>query len=110
MPDHEDAQDYTANGPTNAGFKTNGTGIANGVVAGGNKYGVHGIGLGTEGSSAETAGVYGESGLGIGVHGWSNNREGVFGRSQSPTAAGVSGAGNLGVYGYGKMGGSRRRY
>ena len=67
MTDHHDAQDYTANGPTNVGFKTggDGTGIANGVVAEGNVFGVHGIGLGTEGSSAETVGVFGEFRLGI---------------------------------------------
>jgi hypothetical protein len=49
--DHHNAQDYLVNGPTNAGFKTggNGTGIANGVVAEGNVFGVYGIGLGTVG-------------------------------------------------------------
>ena len=82
MTDHHDAQDYTANGPTNVGFKTggDGTGIANGVVAEGNVFGVHGIGLGTEGSSAETVGVFGESDSGYGVKGQSTgNFSGVLG-------------------------------
>ena len=33
MADHDDAQDYTANGPTDIGFRTDGTGIEKGVVA-----------------------------------------------------------------------------
>lgn len=46
MADHENAQDYTANGPTNVGFRTggDGTGIRNGVVAAGTEIGARGIG------------------------------------------------------------------
>ncbi len=68
MADHDDAQDYTANGPTDIGFRTggDGTGIVNGVVAAGTQIGVHGIGVGESGHSAETVGVVGESKIGIG--------------------------------------------
>ena len=105
MPDHHDAQDYTANGPTAVGFKTggDGTGIANGVVAEGTEYGVHGKGLGTEGASTETTGVFGESIPGYGVKGISTNFPGVFGRSDHD--AGVQGVGtDVGVRGEGKTG------
>lgn len=122
MSDHEDAQDYTANGPTDVGFRTggDGTGIENGVVATGTKIGVHGIGAGVDGSNAETIGVFGESAH-RGVVGHSTNDVGVFGRSDqfngvagdagtgpgdgvsgtAQTGVGVSGSssGNHGVFG-----------
>ncbi len=100
MADHEDAQDYTANGPTDIGFRTggNGTGIANGVVASGTNIGVHGIGEGVSNSNAETWGVFGESKLGIGVQGQSGGGEsGVVGFSHA--GRGVQGEGNPGVEG-----------
>ena len=113
MSDHHDAQDYTANGPTAVGFQTggDGTGIANGVVAGGTESGVHGIGLGDPGSSAMTYGVLGESKTGYGVKGYSENLAGVLGISHnepgvkgSGNAVGVEGDGKTGVFGHGDTG------
>jgi len=100
MADHHEAQDYKANGPTGIGFRTggDGTGIANGVVAAGTEIGVHGIGLGIEGSNASSAGVVGEGGY-YGVRGFSQNVVGVFGHSDAGT--GVKGIGETGVQGTG---------
>lgn len=105
MSDHQDAQDYTANGPTNAGFRTNGANIVNGVVASGTQYGVHGIGVGGSGAS-ETVGVVGESESGSGVRGFGSpgvegSSEDYFGvQGTSTNSRGVQGSGlSAGVYG-----------
>jgi hypothetical protein len=102
MSDHHDAQDYTANGPTDIGFRTGGdnTGITNGVVAYGTEFGVRGIGVGTEGSSKPAFGVFGEGkGSNEGVVGQSETGTGVRGESRGP-APGVQGDGNPGVKGH----------
>ena len=63
MADHDDAQDYTANGPTDVGFRTGGddTGITTGVVAAGTEFGVVGTGVLIEGSPFRPIGVLGMS-------------------------------------------------
>jgi hypothetical protein len=97
MSDSEDAKDYTANGPTDAGFRTggDGTGIKNGVFVAGKEIGVSGTSLGT-GDGSFFAGLAGE-GPAFGVHGHSQNGIGVFGRSEA--ANGVEGhcIGTLGI-------------
>lgn len=106
MSDHEDAQDYTANGPTDVGFRTggDGTGITNGVVAMGTQFGVHGTGVGAPGTSEETIGVFGDSTLGIGVKGMSTSQPGVLGLSDTDNGVqGNSGSGT-GVSGDSKSG------
>jgi hypothetical protein len=99
MSDHNDAQDYTANGPTDVGFRTggDGTGITNGVVAAGTAIGVHGTGVGVAGNGAVTIGVFGDStfGIGIGVQGMSTGQQGVLGISD--TGDGVQGTSGSGV-------------
>jgi hypothetical protein len=110
----DDAQDYTANGPTDIGFRTGGDGTAidNGVVVSGKIFGVHGIGLGQPGSSFQTCGVVGESTDGIGVKGQCQNggNPGVQGTSHSGNgvegfggAQGVQGLGPVGVRGEGDV-------
>ena len=72
MPtDAHNAQDYTANGPTDIGFRTggDGKGITNGVVAIGTQCGVHGEGGPIVGSAAVPVGVFGHSKDGVGVRG-----------------------------------------
>jgi hypothetical protein len=93
-----DAQDYTANGPTNIGFRTGGdnTGIKNGVVAAGINIGVHGIGVGEPETTLLATGVFGESARGYGVRGKSV-QIGVLGESDKET--GVRGVGKWGVEG-----------
>jgi hypothetical protein len=97
MSDHEDAQDYTANGPTDVGFRTggDGTGITNGVVATGTEIGVHGTGVGTGTSSVEVIGVLGDSTAGVGVKGIATGQQGVLGFSD--TAEGVQGSSGSGT-------------
>jgi hypothetical protein len=125
MPDHE-AKDYQANGPTDIGFRTHGTQIENGVVASGTKLGVHGIGVGDEGTTAIADGVRGEShagGSGVvgigpeagvrgesekggdGVRGFSEEGVGVRGESNTNdgvvgTSRGQRGEGTSGVFGF----------
>jgi hypothetical protein len=97
MADHEDAQDYTANGPSNIGFRTggDGNGIANGVVAVGTQIGVRGICAKRGDQGSFFCGVFGESKEGIGVQGQSATEAGVIGISDS--SVGVKGlAGKLG--------------
>jgi hypothetical protein len=95
MADHDEAQDYKANGPTEIGFRTDGTGIENGVVAFGKQVGVHGISVGGE-KGAFFCGVFGKSDTGIGVQGQSTNQAGVIGVSDK--FDGVQGnGGHLGV-------------
>jgi hypothetical protein len=102
MADHDDAQDYTANGPTDIGFRTggDGTGIANGVVATGTQIGVRGICVGG-GQGSDFCGVVGESTEGIGVRGKSTNQAGVIGITDLHVGvqgfAGKSGDGVQGV-------------
>lgn len=102
MADHDDAQDYTANGPTDIGFRTggDGTGIANGVVATGTQIGVRGICAGG-GQGSDFCGVVGESTVGIGVRGQSRNQAGVIGITDLHVGvqgfAGKSGGGVEGV-------------
>ncbi|HXC96361.1 MAG TPA: hypothetical protein VNU92_11720 [Edaphobacter sp.] len=106
MSDHNDAQDYTANGPTDVGFRTggDGTGITKGVAATGNEIGVHGTGLGVEGTSTEVIGVFGDSIVGIGVKGVSISQQGVLGISDTEDGvSGLSGSGT-GVSGESKSG------
>ncbi len=101
MSDPHDAQDYTANGPTDAGFRTGGdnTKIINGAVLAGTECGVRGIGLETKGSSKPAIGVFGEGkGSNGGVVGQSETGTGVRGESRGP-AAGVQGSGDPGVHG-----------
>lgn len=100
MSDPHDAQDYTANGPTDIGFRTGGnnTGITNGVVAYGTEFGVRGIGVGTERSDKRAYGVFGE-GIDGGVVGQSGTGTGVRGESRG-MSAGVYGAGVPGVHGF----------
>jgi hypothetical protein len=107
MSDHNDAQDYTANGPTDVGFRTggDGTGITKGVAVTGNEIGVHGTGLGFGGMSAEVIGVLGDSKVGVGVKGVSTSVQGVLGVSDtfngvegmSVSGDGVSGESQSGV-------------
>jgi hypothetical protein len=103
--DAHDAQDYTANGPTDAGFRTGGDRIKNGVIATGTEIGVHGIGAGTVDGTVEsskpTTGVVGESKRGNGVKGFSRDFAGVVGESE--TSNGVQGNGPTGVYGEGNL-------
>ena len=82
--------DYTATGPTDIGFRTDGTRIENGVVAFGNQIGVKGISVGGE-KGPFFCGVFGESHDGIGVQGKSENMAGVIGISGG--ADGVKGFG-----------------
>jgi hypothetical protein len=108
MPtDAHDAQDYTANGPTDIGFRTggDGKGITNGVVAIGTECGVFGhskdgIGVkgvadegndGVFGSSHTGRGVEGSSHFGIGVNGESTEDNGVVGSSSHENKSGVFG-------------------
>jgi hypothetical protein len=100
MSNPHNATDYTANGPTNIGFRTGGdnTGIENGVVATGTKIGVKGIGAKLPDSSAQATGVEGESPEGYGVRGHSVTDYGVVGSSDDYT--GIRGDGKFGgVYG-----------
>lgn len=112
MSDHHDAQDYTANGPSNVGFRTGGANIEVGVQATGHETGVHGIGVGHDGRTDFTvAGVRGESNAGYGVigqatvsafpgvQGNSDVYVGVIGESEQ--SAGVEGRGSVGVVGRG---------
>jgi len=100
MADHDDAQDYTANGPTDIGFRTHGTNIENGVVAFGNQIGVHGISVGGDKGSFFT-GVLGESRVGTGVEGHSTNQSGVIGISDGgPGVKGIGGRQGAGVDGF----------
>ncbi len=106
MSDHNNAQDYTANGPTDVGFRTggDGTGITNGVAATGNAIGVHGTGLGFDGMSAEVIGVLGDSKVGVGVKGVAISQQGVLGISDTLNGVeGMSGSGD-GVSGDSKSG------
>jgi hypothetical protein len=80
MADHEDATDYTANGPTEIGFRTDGTRIENGVVAFGKQIGVQGISVGGD-TGSFFCGVFGDSHDGIGVQGHSASQAGVIGIS-----------------------------
>ena len=102
MSDHEDAQDYTANGPTDVGFRTggDGTGIAKGVVAQGTVVGVHGIGSGP--ADAIAVGVLGESKNGVGVQGRSFRGIGVAGSTADPDSSAISGSaqGGDGITGF----------
>ena len=104
MSDHDDAQDYTANGPTDVGFRTggDGTGIAKGVLAQGTVVGVHGIGSGPANSIAEVSGVLGESKTGTGVKGRSFRGIGVVGVTDDPDSSAISGLaqGGDGVTGF----------
>lgn len=96
MTDHHDAQDYTANGPTDVGFRTVGPNFTKGVEVFGTAVGVHGIGTGTEDSSAVSTGIVGEGGE-FGVRGFSTNATGVYGHSDKGT--GVQGQGVTGIKG-----------
>jgi hypothetical protein len=97
MANDHDATSYTANGPTDIGFRTHGTRITKGVEAFGTAIGVHGIGTGIEGSTAESIGVLGEGIGGYGVKGHSDNFPGVYGQSEKQS--GVRGTGATGVEG-----------
>ncbi|HEY9106994.1 MAG TPA: hypothetical protein VIN58_09975 [Roseateles sp.] len=112
MSDHHDAQDYTANGPSNVGFRTGGANIEVGVQATGHETGVHGVGVGHDGlTDFAVAGVRGESNAGYGVigqatvsafpgvQGNSESYVGVIGESRQD--AGVEGHGLVGVVGRG---------
>ena len=104
----EHATSYTADGPTEIGFRTggDGTGIKKGVVVSGTKIGVHGIAR--DPGSIDPIGVVGEGH--IGVQGLGRQPEntgpsssvGVFGQG----FAGVRGAGE-GADGIGVDGGSK---
>jgi len=105
MADHDEAQDYKANGPTDVGFRTggDGTGITNGVVATGIEIGVSGTSLGTPNSNKLSVGVIGK-GETFGVQGISQNGDGVFGSSDK--FSGVKGTGGdfgAGVAGFGTL-------
>jgi len=110
MSDHEDAQDYTANGPSNFGFRTGGANIQVGVDAAGIDIGVRGVSAGQPDTTRPSdAGVVGESsGGGFGVRGSGTNVAGVFGESKdgpgvrgsSKSGTGVEGNGDkVGVFG-----------
>lgn len=110
MSDHDDAQDYTANGPTDIGFRTggDGTGIKNGVVATGIEIGVHGKGgTGVVGETDSGTAVEGISREGTGVSGLSIAARvesiGVSGSSRAEGGKGVSGSGTTGVEGFGNL-------
>jgi hypothetical protein len=113
MSDHDDAQDYTANGPSAFGFRTGGANISVGAELTGNDTGVHGVGekIGVLGEGQE-AGVHGRGTLGpnpgfdgpagVGVHGESQFNDGVVGTSGGNSKSGVYGFNNglgFGVYG-----------
>lgn len=109
MADHHDAQDYTANGPTEIGFRTggDGTGITKGVVATGTEVGVFGRGVGVENTGpAVSIGVVGEGTRGVvgrgfvGVSG--EGSTGVEGFGDSSSGMGVRGVGRTGVFGVGQ--------
>jgi hypothetical protein len=91
----DDAQDYTANGPTDIGFRTggDGTGIDNGVVAQGKITGVTGIGLAPPGSVPQPIGVVGKGQ--IGVVGLGRQPE----NTAPDSSVGVFGQGSVGVRG-----------
>lgn len=101
MADDDDATSYTANGPTDIGFRTHGTRITNGVVAFGTAIGVHGIGAQIAGTTAESIGVLGQSNSGYCVKGTTSQTAfpGVYGQSDFGT--GVQGVGTTGVLGEG---------
>lgn len=120
MADHHDAQDYTANGPTDVAFRTGGndTGITKGVVVRGLEIGVDGTGLGIEGSSRRPYGIRGTATPGTGVAGYGQigvegngdyigvqgvgDNSGVFGDSSKPDGIGVEGNSPTGVGVYGR--------
>lgn len=99
MADHHDAQDYTANGPTDVAFRTGGndTGITKGVVVRGLEIGVDGTGLGIEGNSYWPNGVRGTAPSGTGVEG--HGRIGVKGFGDENGVAGDAGRDGIGVLG-----------
>ena len=100
MADHDDAQDYTANGPTDIGFRTDGTGIEKGVVAFGHQIGVQGSSVGGD-TGSFFCGVFGESHVGIGVQGHSKNMTGVIGMSDNGNGVqGFGGKQGNGVSGF----------
>jgi hypothetical protein len=104
MADHEEAQDYKANGPTDVGFRTggDGTGITKGVVATGTEIGVSGTALRIEGQgNGVSVGVVGNGGT-AGVQGSSENGPGVWG--QSGLYFGVEGVSTGGENGAGVRG------
>lgn len=113
MADHDDAQDYTANGPTDVAFRTggDGTGIRQGVVAIGTQIGVSGTSLGLAGSNFNVGvagkgdhfGVHGLTTTGIGVFGRSDFSSGVEGASAGNQGQGVRGVGHVGVVGDGDV-------
>lgn len=92
MADHKQAQDYTALGPSGAGFKTQGARIQTGVVATGVQVGVEARG------GTDSDGGIGVSALavggGIGVQGIGVNGTGVSGDSRADD--GIGGIGVLG--------------
>lgn len=107
MADHNEAQDYKANGPTDAGFRTGGdnTNIRVGVDAAGFEIGVHGTGkaAGIEHESILTVGVKGEGDTG--VFGKSPGGPGVYGESDLGFGVeGIGGGLSPGVYGEGIIG------
>ena len=93
----DEAQDYTATGPTDIGFRTggDGTGIDNGVVAQGKITGVTGIGLAAPGTSPadQPIGVVGKGQTG--VVGLGHQPEGTT----PDSSVGVFGQGGVGVRG-----------
>src|SRR5262249_44809589 len=117
MSDHEDAQDYTANGPGFFGFKTGGVNVATGdanVDVGadlmGIQFGVRGVATDLSGGGGPLfiAGVPGESKVGWGVRGICTGAvagvqgEAGFGsgvKGESSLGWGVEGKGSIGVYG-----------
>lgn len=113
MTDHEEAQDYTALGASNYGFRTSATNIINGVDVVGKSIGVRGVSAGGDPGQPDfqAAGVVGEGtvqGQGVrghsqlyaGVEGTSEGSPGVQGTSYLKSSGkGVEGVGATGVFG-----------
>jgi len=112
MSDHEEAQDFTALGPTAAGFRTRGARIQKGVDVIGTEVGVAGQGgtldvrgIGVSGF-AHGIGVRGISVDGTGVEGSSRGEAGadcigVTGSSQAEDGIGVAASGSIGIRAFG---------
>jgi hypothetical protein len=108
MTDHEEAQDFTALGPTSVGFRTRGARIQKGVDVIGTAVGVAGQGgtpdvrgIGVSGF-AHGIGVQGIGVDGVGVQGISRGESGadcigVTGSSQAEDGIGVSASGTIGI-------------
>lgn len=107
----DDAQDYTANGPTDIAFRTggDGSGIDNGVVAQGKVTGVTGLGRAAPGTIPLPVGVVGDGpigvvGIGREVAGAPGSGIGVFGQGAIGVRGSTAGSEEIGVDGGSKGG------